>query len=136
MNVPVPDGLVSTRSVDGFDATVGRLIAAIGAKGLTLFADIDHARGAAEVGLQLRPTRVLIFGNARGGTPLMQARQTVGVDLPLKALVWEDASAVAWVTYEDPAALARRHGLGTASEPTVHALAAVLRALTQAAVGG
>jgi uncharacterized protein (DUF302 family) len=127
------DGFVSVRSRDGFDATLARLAAAIAAKGLTRFADIDHARGAAEVGLQLRPTRLLIFGNARGGTPLMQARQTVGIDLPLKTLVWEDESGAVWLTYEDPAALAQRHGLGPQSESVVHALAGVLRALAAAA---
>ena len=129
------DALVSVRSRNGFDATVGRLAEAIGAKGLTRFADVDHARGAADVGLQLRPTRLLIFGNARGGTPLMQARQTVGIDLPLKTLVWEDESGVVWVTYEDPAALALRHGLGPDSEPVVHTLSGVLRALVAAATG-
>jgi uncharacterized protein (DUF302 family) len=125
--------LVSQRSRDGFDATVARLIEAIRAKGLTLFADIDHARGAAEAGLQLRPTRVLIFGNAKGGTPLMQARQTLGIDLPLKALVWQDEAAAVWVTYEDPADLARRRELGPETEPTVHMLSAVLGALAKAA---
>lgn len=129
------DSLVSLRSRDGFDATVRRLMDAISARGLTIFADIDHAHGAAEVGLQLRPTRVLIFGNPRGGTPLMQDCQTAGLDLPLKALVWEDEAAAVRVTYEEPAALARRHGAGPQSEPTVRALSAVLRALASAAAG-
>jgi uncharacterized protein (DUF302 family) len=129
------DEWVSVRSRDGFDATVGRLTGAIRDRGLTVFADIDHARGAMEAGLPLRPTRVLIFGNAKGGTPLMQARQLVGIDLPLKALLWEDESAAVWVTHADMTALARRHGLGPESEPTVRALAAVLRALAAAAAG-
>lgn len=135
MNATAPERLVTTRSADGFDATAARLIAAISAKGLTLFADIDHARGAAQAGLQLRPTRLLIFGNAKGGTPLMQVRQVIGIDLPLRALVWEDEATAAWVSYEDPTALALRYGLGPESERTVQALAGVLRALTQAAVG-
>jgi uncharacterized protein (DUF302 family) len=76
-----------------------RLEAAVKAKGLTSFARIDHAAGAAEAGLSLRPTELLIFGNAKGGTPLMQLDQTVGIDLPLKALVWQDASGNTWLSY-------------------------------------
>jgi uncharacterized protein (DUF302 family) len=74
------------------------LEAALGAKQLTLFARIDHAAGAAEVGMALRPTTVVIFGNARGGTPLMQAQQTIGLDLPLKMLVWEDGDGACRIT--------------------------------------
>src|SRR4029450_12973509 len=72
---------------------------------------IDHAAGAAAVGMPLRPTELLIFGNPPAGTPLMQAEQTIGIDLPLKALVWEDASGGVWIAYNDPAWLAVRHGL-------------------------
>ena len=76
-----------------------------------MFARIDHAAGAAGMGLSLRPTELLIFGNARGGTPLMQSVQTIGIDLPLKALVWQDASGKTWLSYNDPAGLAERHGV-------------------------
>jgi uncharacterized protein (DUF302 family) len=86
------DGLITIKSSQGPKETMERLEAAAKAKGLTIFARIDHAAGAAEVGLSLRPTELLIFGNAKGGTPLMQSDQTVGIDLPLKALVWQDAS--------------------------------------------
>ena len=76
----------------GSKETVDRLEREVHAKGLTIFARIDHATSAAEVGLSLRPTTVIIFGNARGGTPLMQAAQTAGIDLPLKVLIWEDVA--------------------------------------------
>jgi uncharacterized protein (DUF302 family) len=69
---------------------------------MNVFARIDHGAGAAEVGLTLRPTELIIFGNARGGTPLMQSSQTVGIDLPLKALVWQDAAAQTWISYNQP----------------------------------
>ena len=86
------DGLITMASSLGAKETMDRLEAEVKAKGLTVFARIDHAAGAVEVGLPLRPTEVLIFGNAKGGTPLMQANQAIGIDLPLKALVFEDAA--------------------------------------------
>ena len=102
-------------------------------KGLTVFARTDHAAGAAEVGLQLRPTAVLVFGNAKGGTPLMQAAQTVGIDLPLKVLVWQDAAGKTWLSYNDPGWIAKRHGLGHEVDATVGALTGALSALAKAA---
>src|SRR5215468_8885956 len=83
------DGLTTIKNSHGPKETMDRLEAAVKAKGLIIFARIDHAAGATEVGLSLRPTELLIFGNAKGGTPLMQSNQTVGIDLPLKALVWQ-----------------------------------------------
>ena len=88
------------------------LEAEVKAKGLTVFARIDHAVAAAAVGLSLRPTEVLIFGDAKGGTPLMQSMQAIGIDLPLKALVWQDGSGSTWLSYSDPGWLAKQHGLG------------------------
>jgi len=79
-------------------------------KGMTIFARIDHAAGAAKIGQSLRPTEVLIFGNPQGGTPFMACEQTVGIDLPLKALVWQDAQGQVWLGYNDPEFLAQRHG--------------------------
>src|SRR5262245_15728173 len=93
------DGLVTLQSKFGTRATLDRLEAEITAKGMTVFARIDHAAGANEAGLPLRPTEVLIFGNARGGTPLMQSAQTIGIDLPLKALVWQDDAMNTWLSY-------------------------------------
>jgi uncharacterized protein (DUF302 family) len=84
-----------------------RLETGIREKGVNVFARIDHA---AEEGLTLRPTELIIFGNARGGTPLMQLAQTVGIDLPLKALVWQDAAGKTWLSYNEPSWIAQRHG--------------------------
>jgi len=103
------------------------------AEGLTVFARIDHAAGAAEVGLALRPTELLIFGNAKGGTPLMQSVQTIGIDLPLKALVWQDASGNTWLSYNDSRWLAKRHGLGDERDQALNAMAAALDAIAKAA---
>jgi uncharacterized protein (DUF302 family) len=116
--------------------TLDRLEAEVKAKGLTVFARIDHAAGAAAVGMTLLPTAVLIFGNARGGTPLMQANQLIGIDLPLKVLVWQDTSGQTWLSYYDPAVLARRHGLPAETATVAANLAAVLQALTQKAAHG
>ncbi|HEX9490303.1 MAG TPA: DUF302 domain-containing protein [Stellaceae bacterium] len=114
---------------------MSKLEAGVKARGMTVFARIDHAAGAAEVGLSLRPTDLLIFGNAKGGTPLMQSLQTIGIDLPLKALVWQDASGNTWLSYNDPSWLAKRHGLGQAPEidPTLKALSAALSVVARTA---
>jgi uncharacterized protein (DUF302 family) len=112
---------------------MNRLEAEVKAKGMTVFARIDHAAGAAEVGLSLQPTELLIFGNAKAGTPLMQSTQTIGIDLPLKALVWQDASGDTWLSYNDPSWLAKRHGLGHEVEATVNAMTAALDAIARTA---
>jgi len=127
------DGLTTIPSNYGTKDTMDRLEAEIKARGMTVFARVDHAAGAAEVALSLRPTELLIFGNARGGTPLMQSNQTVGIDLPLKALVWQDASGKTWLSYNDPSWLAKRHGLGPEVDPAVNAMAAALSAVARKA---
>ena len=127
------DGLTTIASSLGPKQTMDRLEAEIKAKGLTVFARVDHAAGAAQVGLALRPTEVLIFGNARGGTPLMQSSQTAGIDLPLKCLVWQDEAGKTWLSYNDPAWVAHRHGLGAAADAAVKAMTAMLGAVTKAA---
>jgi uncharacterized protein (DUF302 family) len=124
------EGLITIRSAFGPEETMSRLEAEVRAKGLTVFAHVDHAAGAAAVGLPLRPTDLLIFGNAKGGTPLMQAQQTIGIDLPLKALVWQDASGVTWLSYNDPYFLAQRHGLDDTTKATVEALSGALKAIS------
>jgi uncharacterized protein (DUF302 family) len=98
-----------------------------------VFARIDHADGAAKAGLPLRPTALVMFGHAKGGTPLMQDRQTAGIDLPLKALAWEDADGKVWLTCNDAAWIAQRHGLGPASRQAVQAMAAGVAAAVKAA---
>src|SRR3984893_13945893 len=113
------EGLTTISSDFGPKETMDRLEAELKANGVTVFARIDHAAGAASVGLPLRPTELLIFGNAKAGTPLMQANQAIGIDLPLKALA-----------YSDPSWLAGRHGLGATVAPNVAAMAANLEAVT------
>ena len=124
------DGLITLRSAFGPEETMKRLEAEVRAKGLTVFAHLDHAAGAEAVGLPLRPTDLLIFGNARGGTPLMQAQQAIGIDLPLKALVWQDASGATWLSYNDPHWIAQRHGLDDATRAAVEALSGALKAIS------
>ena len=127
------DGMTTIASSLGPKETTDRLEAEIKAKGLTVFARIDHAVGAAQVGLPLRPTELLIFGNARGGTPLMQASQTAGIDLPLKCLVWQDEAGKTWLSYNEPGWIAHRHGLGATADAAVKAMTAMLGAVTEAA---
>jgi uncharacterized protein (DUF302 family) len=127
------EGLITIPSSHGPAATMAKLEAAVKAKGLTVFSHVDHAAGAAAVGLTLLPTDLLVFGNAKGGTPLMQAVQTIGIDLPLKVLVWQDASGKTWLSYNDPAWIAKRHGTGAEAEVTVKALSGALAAFTAAA---
>ncbi len=105
------DGLITRSSPFSPAETIDRLSAALTAKGLLIFARIDHGRGAEENGLELRPTILLLFGHPRGGTPLMQDRQTTGIDLPFKALAWQDENGRSWLTWNDPAWIAQRHGL-------------------------
>lgn len=126
------NGLITRRSGYDFAQTLEKLTAAVKAKGLTVFATIDHAAGAAAAGLTLRPTTVVIFGDARGGTPLMQEAQTAGLDLPLKTLIWQDHDGAVYVTINDAAWLARRHGF---DEAKAGGLGAVLDGLVKLAVG-
>jgi uncharacterized protein (DUF302 family) len=124
------DGLISVLSDFGPRDTADRLAAEIAARGMTVFARIDHAAGAAAVGMTMRPTEVLIFGNARGGTPLMLIEQTIGIDLPLKALVHQDADGKVLLSYNDPRWLARRHGIDASVAANIDAMAAMLAAVT------
>ena len=128
-------GLTTIQSSFDPKATMDRLEAQIQAKGLNVFARIDHALGAAEAGLPLAPTNLIIFGNARGGTPLMQSMQTVGIDLPLKVLVWQDAANNTWVSYNEPSWIAQRHGIAD-RKTTVDKMAELLNAITIEAAGG
>ena len=128
-----PAGLISRESPHDVEETVRRFRTAAEATGLTIFAEIDHDTGAAAVGLQLRPTRLILFGNARGGTPLMQAAQTAGIDLPLKVLVWEDAAGKTHIAHNDPLWIAERHGLEAL--PEVRAMIQGLANLESKAIG-
>src|SRR2546423_6421176 len=126
------DGLTTIARELGPKETMERLDAAIRDNGLTVLARIDHAAAAAEAGLELRPTSLIIFGNARGGTPLMQASQTAGIDLPLKILVWADSAGKTWLSYNEPSWIVQRHGLGVRAE-IVDNLAAALSAISRKA---
>lgn len=123
------EGLVTLRSSFGPEETMNRFEAEVRAKGMTVFAHIDHAAGAAAVGLPLRPTDLLIFGAAKGGTPLMQVAQTIGIDLPLKALVWQDEAGTTFLSYNDPAYLTQRHGLGESTNPVVETMSGAVKAI-------
>ena len=101
--------LVTLPSAHSVPETVDRFKALLAARKIRVFADIDHAAGAKEIGLSLRPTRVIIFGNPAAGTPLMQSRQTIGLDLPLRVLIWQDEAGKVWLTYRRPESLARSH---------------------------
>jgi uncharacterized protein (DUF302 family) len=129
----MPDGVMTVVSTFGARETMDRLEAEVKAKGLTVFARLDHAAGAAAVGMPLRPTELLMFGNARGGTPLMQASQVVGIDLPLKALVYQDVAGKVWLAYNNPSWIVQRHGLSGEVAPTVQALTKALEAFAAAA---
>lgn len=123
------DGLITIKSSFGPEDTMKRLEAEVKAKGLTVFAHVDHAAGAKDVGMELRPTDLIIFGNAKGGTPLMQQAQTAGIDLPLKALVWQDAQGATWLSYNDPSYIAGRHGVGEPAKAAVGAMTGALHAI-------
>lgn len=106
-----PAGLIQLNSDFSVEATADRLEDLLQERGLTVFNRIDHAENAAGVDQELRPTELIIFGNPDAGTALMQCSQTAGIDLPLKALIWEDADGQVWFTYNDPEYLMERHGL-------------------------
>lgn len=110
------DGLIAVPSPHDARTTMNRFESIVKDKGMNIFARIDHAAGAAKIGKSLRPTELLIFGNPQGGTPLMQCAQTAGIDLPLKALVWQDDAGKVWLGYNEPAYLASRHRIGECGE--------------------
>jgi uncharacterized protein (DUF302 family) len=131
MNASRDRGIVDVPSRRSVDETVGRLEEILRSKGVTLFALVDHSGEAAKVGMEMRPTKLLIFGNPKAGTPLMLAVPRSAIDLPLKILVWEDAQRKVWVSYNSPAYLKERHGL---PEELVQNIA-VVEALAIAAAG-
>lgn len=103
------NGLIQVQSQHSVQETSDKLVNALNSKGMTVFAQIDHTAGAKKVGIELRPTQVIIFGNPKVGSPLMVCQQTVAIDLPQKALISEDESGTVWLTYNDPKYLASRH---------------------------
>jgi len=130
-----PPGLTTLPSSHTARDTMNRLEAAVKAAGMTVFARIDHAAGADSVGSSLLPTEVLIFGNANAGTPLMQSIRTIAIDLPLKALVWQDPAGQTWLSYNDPAWLAKRHGLDGTTDAVIAKMTRALEEVARAATG-
>ena len=126
------DGLIAVKSPYSAKDTMDRFAAVVKERSLNVFARIDHTAGAAKIGKSLRPTEVIVFGNPQGGTPFMECAQTVGIDLPLKALVWQDASSQVWLGYNDPEYLAQRHGI--AGCPVAVKLGKALAGMTEAAL--
>jgi uncharacterized protein (DUF302 family) len=125
------NGLITRKSAHDMEVTTKRLVAALQARGISLVATVDHAKSAASAGLQLRPTTLLIFGNPKGGTPLMQAAQTAGIDLPLKALIWQDEKGAVNVSYNNPVWVAARHA--AKAPQAVEGLSATLATLAEQA---
>lgn len=123
-------GIVDRPSQQSFDETVGRIEATLRAKGITLFALIDHSGEAAKVGLKMPPTKLLIFGKPEAGTLLMLAAPRIAIDLPLKILVWQDAQGQVWVSANSAAYLRERYGLALEHLPTLAAVEALVAATT------
>jgi uncharacterized protein (DUF302 family) len=129
MTAPRAEGIVDLRTDHSVDETVDRLQQILRSRAIELFALVDHSGEAAKAGLHMPPTKLLIFGNPKAGTPVMLAKPSAAIDLPLKILVWEDPEGQAWVSYNSPAYLQRRHGF---PQELVQNLAAV-EALAKAA---
>ena len=131
--IALADGLISKRSPHSVAVTLDRLVAALESRGITIVTRWSHDAGAARVGLELRPTELLIFGNPALGTRFFTSAQTAGIDLPMKALAWEDGEGRVWLTYNDPGYIARRHGIDDRDE-IVDKMRNALDALTDQAV--
>jgi uncharacterized protein (DUF302 family) len=127
------EGLVSSPSDFGPEETMDSIVAAVTSRGMDIVARIDHAAAAQKAGLARRYTQVLIFGNPKAGTLPMQVDQTIGIDLPLKILVWQDESDKTWVSYNDPKWLAQRHGIDGAVDTAIAGMAAALVAVVKEA---
>ena len=134
MNATI-EGLATFPTCFSSRETMNRLETEIRAQGMEVFARIDHAAAAGEAGLTLLPAEVIIFGHARSGTPLMQLAPTMGIDLPLRALVWQDAAGQTWLSYNEPGAITHRHGIGADGDETIKRMAAALSDLVAKATG-
>ncbi|MDK8462539.1 DUF302 domain-containing protein [Marinobacter sp. SS13-12] len=134
LSVLAAEGMVTVKSNHSADATADKLEAVLEEKGMTVMNRINHTTGADKAGLELRPTEVVIFGNPKVGTPLMQCAQSVAIDLPQKALIWEDSEGVVWLGYNDPEYLKQRHsieGCDGVIEKVKGALAGFAKAATE-----
>ncbi|MEM7211244.1 MAG: DUF302 domain-containing protein [Pseudomonadota bacterium] len=133
--LPAQADMITKTSAHSVAVTIDRLAAAVEKAGAKVFARIDHAKGAASVGADLRPTQMLMFGNPKLGTPAIQAGQSIGLDLPLRVVAWETEDGKVTVGYHDPADVAALHGL-PADHPTIAKMQGALGKLTGAATGG
>jgi uncharacterized protein (DUF302 family) len=120
-------GLIDIPSKHSVDETLAKLKGILQAKGVTLFALVDHSGEAAKAGLKMRPSKLLIFGSPKAGTPLMLAAPGIAIDLPLKILIWEDAQGEVWVTYNSPVYLQERHGLPVELLPNISVIEALAK---------
>jgi uncharacterized protein (DUF302 family) len=127
------DGLKTSLSSYGPSETIARALSVIERLGMTVLARVDHSAAAAKVGMKLRPTEVILFGNPKTGTPLMQEVQTIGIDLPLKLLVWQDEHDRTWIAYNDPFWLAARHAVSEGSTPILEKMGQALAKIVEAA---
>jgi len=132
--VVIPENMKVKASAFSVEDTLDRLEAVLGKKGITVFARIDHAAGAKKIGSNLAPTQLLIFGNPKLGTPLLRVNQTVGIDLPLKAIAWEDSKGTVWLGYNMPEYIAVRHGI-SGQEVIIKKMQGALNKLTDHAIG-
>ncbi len=121
------DGIITIPSNHSVEETIEKLKAILQSKGITLFALIDHSREAARAGMEMRPTKLLIFGNPKGGTPVMLAAPSSAIDLPLKILIWEDVQGKVWVTYNGPMYLQERHNIPTELLPNLSVIEALAK---------
>lgn len=125
------DGVIDVQSAFNVEETTNRLESILNEKGMTIFARVYHSQAAANVGIELRPTELIIFGNPKVGSPLMQCQQSVAIDLPQKALIWEDGESHVWISYNDPGYLQKRHdipGCGEILSKIEKALAGITKA--------
>lgn len=129
----ISDGLVTVISRHSVGDLIDHLVDIVQSKGLTVFARIDHSANAMTVGITLRPTQLLIFGSSAANAALLEDQQEIGLDLPMKALAWEDRNGEVWMTYDDGGWLAKRHGLGPAHEPAVRVIQAMMATIVRAA---
>jgi uncharacterized protein (DUF302 family) len=113
------------------DKTVEKLKGILRAKNITLFALVDHSGEAAKAGMKMRPTKLFIFGNPKGGTPVMLAAPSIAIDLPLKILIWEDGQGKVWITYNSPAYLQERQGLPAELLPNISVIEALAKAVAE-----
>jgi uncharacterized protein (DUF302 family) len=130
-----PEGMKFLASAHSVAHTINRMVETAQANGMTVFARIDHSAAAAAAGLMLSPMEVLIFGAPRAGTPLMRSSPTIGLDLPLRALAWEDGNGATWLAYNEPMWIASRHSLGNDSNSWLITMLNTLRAICERAVG-